>query len=35
MEEARMKEIAQQLTPFYNHQNLPWMTPGYRDGNWA
>ena len=35
MEETRMKEIALQLTPFYNHQNLPWMNPGYHDGNWA
>jgi predicted aldo/keto reductase-like oxidoreductase len=35
MEETRMKEIAQQLTPYYNHQNLPWMTPGYRDGNFS
>jgi predicted aldo/keto reductase-like oxidoreductase len=35
MEETRMKEIALQLTPFYNHQNLPWMTPGYHDGNWS
>jgi len=35
MEETRMKEIALQLTPFYNHQNLPWMKSGYHDGNWA
>ncbi len=35
MEENRMKEIAQQLTPFYKHQNLPWMNPGYHDGKWA
>jgi predicted aldo/keto reductase-like oxidoreductase len=35
MEESRMKEIALQLTPFYNHQNLPWMAPGYHDGKWA
>ncbi len=35
MEETRMKEIALQLTPFYNHQNLPWMNPGYHDGKWA
>jgi predicted aldo/keto reductase-like oxidoreductase len=35
MEETRMKEIALRLTPFYNHQNLPWMAPGYHDGNWA
>ncbi len=35
MEETRMKEIALLLTPFYNHQNLPWMNPNYHDGNWA
>jgi hypothetical protein len=33
MEETRMKELPQQLTPFYNHQNLPWMENGYCDGN--
>jgi len=35
MEEAKMKEMAMQLTPFYNHKNLPWMKQGYCDGNWA
>ncbi len=35
MDEAKMKEMAMQLTPFYNHENLPWMQPGYRDGNWT
>ena len=35
MEETRMKEMAQQLTTFFNHQNLPWMERGYCDGNWA
>lgn len=35
MEESKMKEIAMQLTPFYNHENLPWMKSGYCDGNWA
>ncbi len=35
MEEAKMKEMAMQLTPFYNHENLPWMKSGYCDGNWA
>lgn len=33
--QQRMEELAQELTPFYNHENLPWMKPGYRDGNWA
>lgn len=35
MDEAKMKEMSMQLTPFYNHENLPWMMPGYNDGNWA
>ncbi len=35
MSEERMKELAQDLTPFYNHENLPWMQPGYTDGNYA
>jgi hypothetical protein len=35
LSEDRMKELSMQLTPFYNHENLPWMQPGYTDGNWA
>jgi predicted aldo/keto reductase-like oxidoreductase len=35
MDEAKMKEISMKLTPFYNHENLPWMKPGYRDGHWT
>ena len=35
MNPDRMKELAEQLIPFYNHENLPWMKPGYCDGNWA
>jgi hypothetical protein len=35
MEDARMKELAQTLTPFYHHENLPWMQEGYCDGNWV
>ena len=35
MDEEKMKEMAMKLTPFYNHENLPWMQPGYRDGNWT
>jgi len=35
MNEDEMNEMAQQLLPFYNHENLPWMRPGYCDGNWA
>jgi len=34
LSEERMKELAQELTPFYNHENLPWMKPGYTDGNY-
>ncbi len=34
LEEDRMKELSQELTPFYNHENLPWMQPGYTDGNY-
>jgi len=35
MAPERMKELAESLTPFYNHENLPWMQPGYTDGNYA
>jgi hypothetical protein len=33
--DAKMQEMAMQLSPFYNHENLPWMKSGYNDGNWA
>jgi len=35
MNEVKMKEIALQLSPFYHHKHLPWMQPGYCDGNWT
>jgi len=35
MDQDRMKELSEQLTPFYNHENLPWMKPGYCDGNYT
>ncbi len=35
MAPERMKELAESLTPFYNHENLPWMQPCYTDGNYA
>lgn len=35
MDETKMKEMAMQLAPFYNHEHLPWMKPGYCDGNWT
>ncbi len=31
----KMQEIRTALAPFYHHENLPWMDPAYRDGNWA
>ncbi len=34
LSEDRMKELSQELKPFYNHENLPWMQPGYTDGNY-
>jgi len=30
--ESRMEEIRISMTPFWNHENLTWMKPGYRDG---
>jgi uncharacterized protein len=35
MEEEKMEKLAMQLTPFYEHKNLPWMQQDYCDGNWA
>jgi predicted aldo/keto reductase-like oxidoreductase len=35
MDKSRMKDLTQQLAPFYNHENLPWMKKGYCDGNWT
>ncbi|HAQ17941.1 MAG TPA: aldo/keto reductase [Prolixibacteraceae bacterium] len=35
MDEAKMKQMAMQLTPFHKHENLPWMNPDYCDGHWA
>ena len=35
MDGIKMKQMSMQLLPFYNHENLPWMKPGYNDGNWA
>jgi len=31
----KMQELAHSLTPFYRHENLPWMQKGYHDGNWT
>lgn len=35
LDDIKMKELTQQLAPFYNHENLPWMKKGYCDGNWT
>jgi aryl-alcohol dehydrogenase-like predicted oxidoreductase len=35
MDPFRMNELAEQLSPFYNHDRLPWMKPDYTDGNYA
>ncbi len=35
MNPDRMNELALELTPFYNHENLPWMKQDYCDGNYA
>ncbi len=35
LDKERMRELTQELTPFYNHENLPWMQDGYRDGHWV
>ena len=35
LDEQRMKELALDLSPFYRHENLPWMKFGYCDGKWS
>ena len=35
LDDNRMNQLALQLTPFFDHENLPWMKPGYCDGNWV
>ncbi len=35
MNEQEKSKMAQSLTPFFNHKNLQWMQPTYRDGNWT
>jgi aryl-alcohol dehydrogenase-like predicted oxidoreductase len=34
MDAERMKKLSDNLAPFYNHQNLPWMQSGYTDGSY-
>jgi len=35
MEEGELAKTRVALAPFYRHENLEWMRPGYRDGHWA
>ncbi len=35
LDAERMQQLAQQLTPFCEHPDLPWMRSGYRDGSWV
>jgi len=35
MPQEKMQELAYRLEPFYRHENLPWMQPGYHDGHWT
>lgn len=35
MNVQEMQEVTLALIPFFNHENLPWMNKGYRDGNWT
>ena len=30
----KMEKMRTALAPFYRHENLPWMKPGYNDGHW-
>jgi len=35
MDAEEMRKIRADLRPFFEHKNLPWMQPGYRDGGLA
>jgi hypothetical protein len=35
MDAEEMKKIRADLNPFFEHKNLPWIQPGYRDGGLA
>jgi predicted aldo/keto reductase-like oxidoreductase len=35
MATEEMKKIRADLSPFFEHKSLPWMQPGYRDGELA
>lgn len=35
MDKAEKQKYAMLLSPYYRHENLAWMKPGYHDGLWA
>ena len=35
LNDDEMNKMTARLAPFYKHQNLEWMKPGYCDGHWA
>jgi len=35
MEQDEFNKMTARLEPFFRHENLPWMKPGYQDGHWA
>lgn len=35
LDETGMQKITLHLAPYFSHQNLPWMKPGYCDGQWT
>lgn len=35
MDSAEKQKYAMLLSPYYRHENLAWMKPGYRDGIWV
>ena len=35
MDDKEKTAMAKSLSPYFNHKNLEWMNPSYRDGNWA
>ena len=35
MSSLEMKRVEMALTPFFHHENLPWMNEDYFDGFWS
>jgi len=35
MDAAEKIKYAELLSPYFRHENLPWMQAGYHDGNWV